>query len=107
MQKSFELNDHFRKTLEGGYVFFTPTLFSKSDEERVEILNLVRHYEDFNQKNDPYKNHTFGSFDFKGELIAWKIIYFDKSFKTYPKKTTKKTLRFLFIMNALEYAKCS
>lgn len=90
MKKSFELNDHFRKTLEGGYVFFTPTLFSKSDEERVEILNLVRHYEDFNQKNDPYKNHTFGSFDFKGELIAWKIIYFDESFKIYPTKPAKK-----------------
>lgn len=107
MQKSYKLNDYFRQTLEGGYVFFTHTLSSRTDEEKVEILNLVRHYEKFNPKNDPFKNHSFGSFDFKGELIAWKIIYFDKSFRSYPKKPTKKTLRFLFIMNTSEYAKCT
>jgi hypothetical protein len=33
----------------------------------------VKNFDDFNEDNDPYGEHDFGSFNHKGEEIFWKI----------------------------------
>ena len=33
----------------------------------------VKNFDDFNESNDPYGEHDFGSFNHKGEEIFWKI----------------------------------
>ena len=42
-----------------------------------EILMGVKDFDDFNQANDPQGEHDFGSFDYQGEKIFWKIDDYD------------------------------
>lgn len=44
------------------------------------ILAKVRNFNNFTKDNDPYGEHDFGSFDYNGEKIYWKIDYYDKSY---------------------------
>ena len=37
------------------------------------ILEMVRDFNDFNEENDPWGEHDFGSFEYKGKKIFWKI----------------------------------
>lgn len=37
------------------------------------ILAKVKEFEIFTEDNDPWHEHDFGAFDFKGEKIFWKI----------------------------------
>jgi hypothetical protein len=42
-------------------------------EAVCEILMKVKNFDDFNESNDPYGEHDFGSFNHNGEEIFWKI----------------------------------
>ena len=42
-------------------------------EAVYEILLRVKHFKIFNQDNDPWGEHDFGSFNYNGEKIFWKI----------------------------------
>lgn len=44
-----------------------------------EIMLSVRAFNEFGSDNDPWGEHDFGSFDYKGHTIFWKIDYFDKA----------------------------
>ncbi len=37
------------------------------------ILKMVKEFDAFAESNDPWHEHDFGAFDFKGEKIFWKI----------------------------------
>jgi hypothetical protein len=37
------------------------------------ILQMVKEFDAFNEGNDPWNEHDFGAFDFRGEKIFWKI----------------------------------
>ena len=37
------------------------------------VLQMVKEFDAFNEGNDPWKEHDFGAFDFRGENIFWKI----------------------------------
>ncbi len=74
------LNDNFRKSFNGGKVLLTTGINAKSQNEIAEILNQVRCFNNFTQTNDPYNEHDFGSFDYNGEKIFWKIDYYDKDY---------------------------
>lgn len=71
------LNDTFRKTFTGGQVFLTTGIDSMSMDDKANILSKVRNFNDFTEDNDPYGEHDFGSFDYKGNKIFWKIDYYD------------------------------
>ena len=45
------------------------------------IVARVQAYDDFTERNDPYGEHDFGSFEFCGETIFWKIEYYDLDFQ--------------------------
>ena len=75
------LNDSFRRTFSGGRVMLTCGIRAKSQSEQTEILNQVRCFNDFTTANDPYNEHDFGSFNYKGEQIYWKIDYYDKNYQ--------------------------
>ena len=34
-------------------------------------------FDDFNEDNDPHREHDFGSFELEGEKLFWKIDYYD------------------------------
>lgn len=99
------LNDNFRKTFIGGRVMLTSGIRAKTQDEIAEILEKVRSFDNFTTANDPYGEHDFGSFDYKGQKIFWKIDYYDKNMQYLSEDPTdiSKTIRTLTIMLAEEY----
>ena len=100
------LNDNFRTTFTGGQVLLTAGIDSMSMDDKANILSMVRNFNDFNKGNDPYKEHDFGSFDYKGNKIFFKIDYYDRFNKRFASENPANptvTTRVLTIMLAEEY----
>ena len=100
------LNDNFRKSFIGGQVLLTAGIAAMSSEDKANIISLVQNFDNFNEDNDPYKEHDFGSFDYKGNKIFWKIDYYDRfntHFASENLADISKTLRILIILLAEEY----
>ena len=100
------LNDKFRKTFTGGQVLLTAGIDSMSMDDKANILSMVRNFNDFNKGNDPYKEHDFGSFDYKGNKIFFKIDYYDRFNKRFASENPANqtvTTRVKTIMLAEEY----
>ena len=99
------LNDKFRKSFTGGQVFLTAGIDSMSSEDKANILSMVRNFNKFTPDNDPYGEHDFGSFDYKGNKIFWKIDYYDLNYEFMSENPADPTItnRVLTIMLADEY----
>jgi hypothetical protein len=69
------------------------------------IAARVQAYDDFTERNDPYGEHDFGSFEFCGETIFWKIEYYDLDFQmlSLDPSDPNITSRVLTIMLGHEY----
>ena len=74
-------------------------------EDILNIMEKVSTFDDFNEGNDPYQEHGYGSFEYKGEKIIWKIDYYDKAYEYASDDPcdVNKTNRVLTIMLAEEY----
>ena len=98
------LNDNFRKTFIGGRVMLTSGIRAKTQDEIAEILEKVRSFDNFTTANDPYGEHDFGSFDYKGQKIFWKIDYYDLNYEYMSENPADPTItnRVLTIMLALD-----
>ena len=59
----------------------TAGINAKSQDDIAKILSEVRQFNHFTEANDLYDEHDFGSFDYKGEKIFWKIDYYDKNYQ--------------------------
>ena len=99
------LNDNLRKHLIGGRVMLTAGINTKSQDDVARILSKVRHFNNFTEANDPYDEHDFGSFDYKGEKIFWKIDYYDKNYQYLSEDPANPNLtnRVMTVMLASEY----
>lgn len=75
------LNDAFRANPPLGTFVLTAGIRANMPQDIATILNKVRTFKDFNEDDDPYNEHDFGAFDFKGKKIFWKIDYYDRSFE--------------------------
>lgn len=99
------LNDTFRQTFTGGRVMLTTGINAKSQDDIAKILSEVRQFNNFTPDNDPYNEHDFGSFDYKGEKIFWKIDYYDKNYQYLSEDPSNPdvTNRVMTVMLASEY----
>ena len=99
------LNDNFRKTFIGGRVMLTSGIRAKTQDEIAEILEKVRSFDNFTTANDPYGEHDFGNFDYKGQKIFFKIDYYDLNYEYISENPADPTItnRVLTIMLASEY----
>ena len=99
------LNDNFRKTFTGGRVMLTLGINTKPSNEIAEIIRKVKQFNNFTTANDPYEEHDFGSFDYKGQRIFWKIDYYDRNLQYLSEDPAdmSKTIRVMTIMLAEEY----
>ena len=99
------LNDNFRKHLIGGRVMLTAGINAKSKDDIAKILSEVRQFNNFTPDNDPYNEHDFGSFDYKGETIYFKIDYYDKNYQYLSEDPANPNLtnRVMTVMLASEY----
>lgn len=66
------LNDDFRHHLSKGTLVLTSGIRCNTKEDIAEIIAHVRNFNNFNEDNDPYGEHDFGAFDFKGKKINFK-----------------------------------
>ena len=100
-----ELNDAFRTTLSGGTVLLSAGVYELPDMVKAAAIRKVVTFDEFTEDNDPHDEHDFGSFDFAGKTIFWKIDYFDErgEFGSEDPADPEKTTRILTIMLASEY----
>lgn len=100
-----KLNDAFRANLSLGTFVLTAGILTDMPQDVEAILNKVRTFKGFNESGDPYGEHDFGAFDFKGKKIFWKIDYYDRNFEfaSPDAADTSVTNRVLTIMYADEY----
>ena len=54
-------------------LILTKGIYSFSDDDVAHIMEKVKNFKDFNPNNDPHGEHDFGSFEYKGKRIFWKI----------------------------------
>ena len=73
-------NDNFRKHLSQGTLVLTQGIRSNTKEDLEAIITRVRTFDTFNENNDPYNEHDFGAFYYKGKRIFWKIDNYDREF---------------------------
>ena len=99
------LNDNFRKTFTGGRVMLTAGINALPADDVAQILSCVRNFNDFTTANDPYNEHDFGCFDYKGQKIMFKIDYYDRNLQYLSEDpaNVSKTIRVMTIMLAEEY----
>lgn len=99
------LNDAFRRNPTGGQLFATAGVISLGDTALPSVLELVRTFNTFTPDNDPYGEHDFGSFEWRGERLFWKIDYYDRSlhFASPDPLDLAVTTRVLTVMLASEY----
>ena len=99
------LNDNFRKTFIGGRVMLTSGIRAKTQDEIAEILEKVRSFDNFTTANDPYGEHDFGSFDYKGQKIFFKIDYYDLNYEYMSENPADPTItnQVLITMLASDY----
>ena len=98
------LNDLLRTTFAGGKVMMTRGIASLPEPTVAAILQKVRAFDSFNEGNDPYGEHDFGSFEHEGHTINWQIAYYDKQLEygSDEPENPQKTSRVLTIMLAEE-----
>ena len=99
------LNDAFRQSFEGGRVFMTAGIINLPRDVQAKVLRNVTTYADFDEDNDPWGEHDFGSFKLSGQTFFWKISYYDKDMQygSEDPANPAQTTRVLTIMLAEEY----
>jgi len=51
----------------------TGGLAASFPDDLPSILTKVKDFDEFTEGNDPWHEHDFGAFDYKGEKIFWKV----------------------------------
>jgi Protein of unknown function (DUF3768) len=72
------LNDNFRSTFLGGQVVMSVGVADLPMGVRAQVVVKVQNFADFNEDNDPYGEHDFGSFEVAGETFFWKIDLYEE-----------------------------
>ncbi len=99
------LNDHLRRTFEGGRVVVTAGIAALDPLHISLILAGVRTFDAFTVDNDPYGEHDCATMTVRDTRIMWKIDYYDPTM-TYLSSDASDpslTVRVLTIMLADEY----
>ena len=69
------------------------------------IVKTIAVFDDFCNANDPYEEHDFGSFEADGQMIMFKIDYYDKTLTYHSPDPSDPSVteRVITIMLAEEY----
>jgi len=100
-----ELNDNLRSTFTGGRVVMTDGVGALPENERAQLLERVRRFDEFTRDNDPHGEHDFGSVELAGQTYFFKLDYYtpDMEGGSEDPADPEKTTRVLTIMRADEY----
>jgi len=97
------LNDLARTTLSGCRVVVTQGIAALGGLDA--IIAEVQAFTDFHERNDPYGEHDFGSLQFAGQTVFWKMDYYDLDLLMHSPDPADPdvTCRVLTVMLAEEY----
>ena len=94
------INDKHRQNMEGCTV---TRGVAAMGEDVNEVFVKLRDFTEFNEDNDPYGEHDFGSFKIHGHKIFWKIDYYDQQLKYGADPLDPNCRRVVTVMLAEEY----
>jgi hypothetical protein len=101
------LNDQLRQNLGTGVAtaVITTGVAALGDEAVARIVKTIAVYDDFCHENDPYEEHDFGAFEAEGQVIFFKIEYYDPTLTYHSDDPADPTVthRLITIMLAEEY----
>jgi len=97
--KAAELNDEFRRSRNG----VTITRGVQALDYLPELLDEVVRFNDFTESNDPYGEHDFGKITWCGQVVFWKIDYYDQDLRYGEDPLSPDCRRVLTVMLASEY----
>ncbi|HWX26124.1 MAG TPA: DUF3768 domain-containing protein [Steroidobacteraceae bacterium] len=99
------LNDEMRQNFAEGIAVMTPGIAALGAEAVARIVKTVAVFDDFCHANDPHEEHDFGAFEVDGQMIMFRIDYFDKSMLMHSPDPVDPsvTQRVITIMLAEEY----
>lgn len=80
-RKIAELNDQFRSTFTGGQVYMTAGIDALDERTKAEVIAAVMEFGDFDEGNDPYGEHDYGTVQIAGRTYVWKIDMYDVRMK--------------------------
>jgi hypothetical protein len=102
-EKIRALNDQFRSSMKDGRVMITRGIQARPDVPM--IMQKVRAFTEFDEGNDPYQEHDFGSFMHEGAQIFFKVAYYDHQLEMGSPDPADPavTTRVLTVMLAEEY----
>jgi uncharacterized protein DUF3768 len=100
-----EFNDAFRRSFSGGKVVMTAGVDALPDMVKAAALQKAATFDEFNEDNDPYGEHDFGSFELCGRKFFWKVEYYDRDMQygSEDPSDPAKTIRVMTVMLASEY----
>jgi len=89
----------------GGEVFATPGVTNLSHSMRGRVLRAIMEFDDFEEGNDPYREHDFGSVEIDGQTFFFKIDAYDLDlqYASEDPSDPTKTRRVMTVMRADEY----
>lgn len=94
-----KLNDDARSNADN--YMMTRGINALNAEQVSEIFMQVQNFTDFNEDNDPYGEHDFGTI-YHGNVF-WKIDYYDESLSHWSDPLDPRTKRIITIMLREEY----
>lgn len=99
------LNDELRRNLSQGTAVMTRGVAALGVEVVARIIQTIAVYDDFCHANDPHGEHDFGAFEAEGQVIFFKIDYYDKALQQHSPDPTDPnvTERVITVMLAEEY----
>ena len=99
------LNDKLRRNLPTVGAMLTPGIVALGAEAVERLIQTIATFDHFCEANDPHEEHDFGSFDFDGTSVFFKIDYFDKTLHFHSPDPADPTVteRIITVMLAEEY----
>lgn len=92
-------NDGFRKS--GFGVVVTSGIQDLPDVDG--LMAAIRDFNTFTEDNDPYGERDFGSLNWHGSKVFWKIDYYNQTLSVWEDPTSKECRRMMTVMLAEEY----
>jgi hypothetical protein len=93
------LNDRFRGMALD--VMITPGV--RDLPQVIELMKAIEQFDTFSEDNDPYGEHDFGSLEWCGEKVFWKIDYYDQKLEYGEEPLSPNCRRVMTVMLASEY----
>lgn len=99
------INRAFLKDFSKGRVVITRGIDELGTEAVMGIMETIASYENFSDGSDPHGENDFGSIEFEGHLVFFKIDYFDLALSMHSPDPSDPavTERVLTVMLAEEY----